>query len=384
MNDNWGADQDELEAILPSCHSLKTEELENNTHPIILSVNMRGVRNNVSTLNELISNSRNVKIIAVSETFDIDSNKTNNCLEDYTLVTRIRKDNPARGGCGFFIHSSLQFEEIELDGSFNEGNFETLSIRVPLLKIIATSLYRPNGHANACATRFTNSLSNHIRTIAATPNFKKYSHYYCGDFNLDILKPTINVNRDYIDTMITSLYTPMIDTATRITNHSASGIDQIWTNSPQDITRSFVITDHQVADHLTIGVILEEKLHEAAKTIQKRIFSDENVKKFKKELDETNFAEVYAERDTHKKWTLLQRIIREKLEHTCPLKTVNIKPGKFRRKIPYMTEGLKNSSKTLSRLNELSTKNPNQILPGNTETNWELYWNFRKLHSEAK
>ena len=125
MNDNWGADQDELEAILPSCHSLKTEELENNTHPIILSVNMRGVRNNVSTLNELISNSRNVKIIAVSETFDIDSNKTNNCLEDYTLVTRIRKDNPARGGCGFFIHSSLQFEEIELDGSFNEGNFET-------------------------------------------------------------------------------------------------------------------------------------------------------------------------------------------------------------------------------------------------------------------
>ena len=77
----------------------------------------------------------------------------------------------------------------------------------------------------------------------------------------------------------------MIDTATRITNHSATCIDQIWTNNPQEIKHAFVINDHQVADHLTIGIMKEGSEYEAAKTIQKRLFSDENIEKFRNELN---------------------------------------------------------------------------------------------------
>ena len=371
--------------IIPSCTPISTEELAKAKNDIFLNINIRGIRNNVGILKELTDNfnNSNIKIIAVSETFEINSLYHDNILEDYTLITKNRKDNPTRGGCGIFVHSSLQFEEINIDQSFIDGNFETVTISIPSLKSIVTSIYRPNGHQNACPRRFTELLANHTRAINARPSQKNYSHYYLGDFNLDLNKPNIPVTREYINTLITALYTPMIDTSTRITNHSATCIDQIWTNNPQEIKQAFVINDHQVADHLTTGIIREGPSYGAAKTIQKRIFSDENIAKFKNELKNADFTEIYNERDTHKKWIRLTDIIKAKLEKSCPLKTINIKPGRHRKNIPYMTDELAQSTKTLRNLNKLSIKNPLQTRPGNTQNNWEIFCSYRKQHAKC-
>ena len=47
-----------------------------------------------------------------------------------------------------------------------------------------------------------------------------------------------------------------------------------------------------------------------------------------------------------------------------------------------MTEGLQNSTKTLRKLTKLSIKDPTQILHGNSQTNWDIFCNYRKCHSK--
>ena len=384
MNDHWGAVRGELSNHLPPCQQLSIKDLQKKTNSLYLSVNIRGIRNNISILRELLEDFKRptVKIITVSEAYEIDSNVTDNILDEYTLITKIRKDNPKRGGCGIFVHSSLQFEEININNSFVEGNFETLTISVPVLKSAFTSVYRPNGHHNACSKRFVEHLTNHIHSINNMPNIKKYTHYYMGDFNLDLNKPDFPITRDYIDSLVTSLYMPAIDCSTRITNSSSSCIDNIWCNNPSEIKTAFVIDDHQVADHLTIGIERDTAIFDSAKTIKKRIFSDENLLKFKTELSLADFSEVYTEPDTHSKWDRLTKIIKSKLEQTCPLKTINIKPGSQRKIIPYMTEGLRTSKETLIKLTRLSKRNPLQTLPGNQFNNWTTFYNYRKEHGK--
>ena len=217
-----GTVKDCLSNHLPPCKQISVKDLQQTSNSIFLSVNIRGIRNNVSILKELLDNfdKPSVKIIAVSESYEIDSTLTNNILEEYTLITKVRKENPSRGGCGIFIHSSLQFEEIETDQSFIEGNFETVTIKIPTLKAVFTSIYRPNGHRNSCPRKFTEHLTKHIRAINAVQELKKYSHYYLGDFNIDLNKPEMSITRDYIDSLVTNLYIPSIDANTRITNHS--------------------------------------------------------------------------------------------------------------------------------------------------------------------
>ena len=379
-----GTVEDELSNHMPPFNQISVKDLTQTPNSIFLSVNVRGVRNNISILKELLDNfdKPTIKIIAVSESYEIDSSKTNNILDDYTLITKTRKDNPSRGGCGFFIHSSLQFEEIEINQSFLEGNFESITIKVPTLQAVFTSIYRPNGHQNSCPRRFTENLTRHIRAINAIQDLKKYSHYYLGDFNIDMNKPDTPITRDYIDALVTNLYIPSIDGDTRITSHSATRIDQIWSNNPQEIKQAFTINDHMVADHLTTGIVRNDNIHEAAKTIKKRIFSDENLNKFKEKLASSDFTAVYHTQNTHEKWDLLTKIIKDALEQSCPMKTINIKPGRHRKTIPYMTEGLKTSLNTLKTLNKLSIVNRDQILPGNTETNWTIFSRYRSQHAK--
>ena len=385
MNDNWGAMRDELANHLPICKPMSMNDLKQTPNNIFLSINIRGVRNNAKILKELLDNfdRPTIKVIAVSETYNIDSDINNSIIDEYTLITKIRKGNPSRGGCGLFIHSSLQYEEVDVNQSFIEGNFETITVKIPALKSAFTSIYRPNGHINACPRRFSEHLMNHMRAINAMPELKKFSHYYLGDFNLDMNKPNIPINREYINSLVTSLYMPAIDTSTRITNHSSTCIDQIWCNNPTEIKQAFVIDDHQVADHLTIGIIREEAVYESVKTIKKTIFSDENLQKFKTELSRADFSSIYNEPNTHKKWENLTQVIKDKLESACPIKTVNIKPGKHRKTIPYMTEGLRNSANTLRNLTKLSIKNPLQTMPGNQHNNWETFHKYRKEHAKT-
>ena len=78
-----------------------------------------------------------------------------------------------------------------------------------------------------------------------------------GDFNIDMLKFEMHSKTNsYIDNIFSNAYIPLITKPTRLTPHSATLIDHIYTN---DISRSYksgiIITD--IADHFGIFTIIK-------------------------------------------------------------------------------------------------------------------------------
>ena len=73
-----------------------------------------------------------------------------------------------------------------------------------------------------------------------------------GDFNIDLLKSDENPHvNDFLNQMFSSSFQPLITRPTRITNSSATLIDNIFVNNLEEIyTSGILFTD--LSDHLPI------------------------------------------------------------------------------------------------------------------------------------
>ena len=92
-------------------------------------------------------------------------------------------------------------------------------------------------------------LHNALKEQLSNLNNKSKEVFVLGDININLS----NYNRDnqtsdYLDMLLDLGFTPLITKATRITDHTATLIDHIYTNVPQKITKAGIcladITDH--------------------------------------------------------------------------------------------------------------------------------------------
>ena len=108
-----------------------------------------------------------------------------------------------------------------------------------------------------------------------------------GDTNLDLLKyDSEDVVRCYFDLLQEHGFAPLISRPTRITYHSATLIDHIFTNSCTSVTKpGIIVTD--ITDHLASYanlIIDKQKLSKRYYGFilgNQREISDENLEKFK-------------------------------------------------------------------------------------------------------
>jgi len=86
-------------------------------------------------------------------------------------------------------------------------------------------------------------------------NDKTYTYFVCGDFNINLMHYSkVKCVTDYVD-MFHSLYCKLlIDKPTRITKHSTTLIDHIYTNDVKSNIVSGIIID-DLSDHLPIFAI---------------------------------------------------------------------------------------------------------------------------------
>ena len=90
------------------------------------------------------------------------------------------------------------------------------------------------------------------------------------------------------------------------------------------------------------------------------------------------------EPNCNSKWEKLTNKIQTALDETCPCieKTVSI--GAKPSKTPWITEGLRNSEQTLSKLMKKAYNRPNITEDGQTLNNWELFMQYSKTHSKTR
>jgi endonuclease/exonuclease/phosphatase family metal-dependent hydrolase len=103
--------------------------------------------------------------------------------------------------------------------------------------------------------------------------------YIMGDFNIDLLKfSNHNKTNDYLENIFSLGHIPLITKPTRVTTHSATLIDHIYTSKLQEKTKSgIVVTD--ISDHFGIfTVILSSKKNQTTTESNLfRSFKQENI-----------------------------------------------------------------------------------------------------------
>ena len=220
----------------------------------ILSLNIRSIANKFDSFSNLLNTlKRPFSVISLTETWLNDINSENFNLPNFDFVCSNRA-NKKGGGVGFFISNNLNYK-IRSDLNTNkDGIIETLFTEINSTSsknIILGSIYRP---PNGDFEMFENILN----TILTKVDKTKKVTYLTGDFNIDLLKSdhSEHSNRFY-EQLFTSSFFPLINRPTRITHHTATLIDNIFTNDLEQIESSvngLIFSD--ISDHLPIFQII--------------------------------------------------------------------------------------------------------------------------------
>ena len=160
------------------------------------------------------------------------------------------------GGVAIYIKSSLTYKILPELSIFSERIFESLfieSITKDNKSIAIGTVYRPG--TPVPGMNFTEQFTNFAELLTHTLNGLNDNYeksYIYGDINLDVLKVKQNkFISEYIDTLCAFGFLQIVTKPTRITKESATIIDHILTNNPQD-GDSIAILCNTVSDHLPI------------------------------------------------------------------------------------------------------------------------------------
>ena len=189
-------------------------------------------------------------MLALSETWLNDDIVSAYSVSHYNAVHSCRQ-NKRGGGVSIFVDSSFHFiERQELSNSFDKIEVESLFIEIPTFSgfggknVIIGCIYRP---PDTDVSIFNDVLSSTVELISN----KGKVCVLLGDFNIDILKSESNLSNEFLNIFYASYFHPLIYKPTRITNKSATLIDNIFTNYfDHMISSGLLLTD--ISDHFPI------------------------------------------------------------------------------------------------------------------------------------
>ena len=188
-----------------------------------------------------------------------------------------------------YIDSKFRYETIE-EFSLIREDFESLVIKVFFddnkFKIII-NLYRiPNSNIEV----FLDWLNNMLVKLK-TSNADEI--ILCGDLNINL----INFNNhsptnEFLNSLISHSFLPLITLPSRITQNSANLLDNIFTNKSSDHYQSGLIYS-SLSDHLPVFYLnVIKKKEQPISKIKKRNMSKNNIELFKQKLSSNDWSPI--------------------------------------------------------------------------------------------
>ena len=151
------------------------------------------------------------------------------------------------GGLLTYVHKDFYWENIAINDKTTvwENLFIKVRHKTPGSKTqIVGNIYRM---PNEILHDFRMFQEEFVETLE---NFNRNPVYLCGDFNIDFLKLNVKDNyHTFFNNLIAAGYFPRISLPTRITNHSATLLDNIFTNELGSHESGILvnnISDHQM------------------------------------------------------------------------------------------------------------------------------------------
>ena len=213
--------------------------------------NARSLKANLQKINDYLQELHlKFDIIAVSETWaelDVidDLNLTDYSAKHVTRETR-------KGGVALYIRNELTRRLLETKTMKVENIFEYVTVELAIknhTNVIINCIYRtPGSNLDIFCEKIEHILSD-VKVLKTI--------FLCGDLNIDLLKHEHHSNAKHcLDLMYSLGLYPLIDKPTRITDISATLIDNIFTNEMRNnITCGILFND--ISDHLPIFALCE-------------------------------------------------------------------------------------------------------------------------------
>jgi exonuclease III len=231
----------------------------------VLSLNIRSLYKNLSNIADHVNEYQKYDVLAFNETNCI-VEKLPNGINDLIIegfhppITQA----PARltgrgGGLAIYVHERVcsvdDVERIDLGSDHPNSDGEFLFVKIKKCKkfqktqIIGNVYRSPSRQPH----KFEDVLSSTLQLI---DRHKNKHIILLGDFNIDLIKfETDSNSQRLIDTMTSYGFVQTISRPTRITDHSNTLIDHIYSNQLNKILHTNVVT-YDLSDHLATTVTI--------------------------------------------------------------------------------------------------------------------------------
>jgi exonuclease III len=191
----------------------------------------------------------NFSVIGLTETWLHDDNQDHFSLKNYDFVNVNRKLKKG-GGVGIYISQHLKYKTRNDLNATKEDIIESVFTEIPTKvskNIIVGVIYRP---PNSKFDEFERTLNETLSKI----DKENKTCYLMGDFNVDMLKnETCDFANRLTQNLFTSFYFPLITMPTRITQHTATLIDNLFSNDLEKINYSQNgLISSDISNHLPI------------------------------------------------------------------------------------------------------------------------------------
>jgi len=283
-------------------------------------------------------------IIGVTET-KITNDNFHNCNANIPGYVFEYVPTPlASGGVGMFIDESFNYSVIEKTS--NEA-FQSLWIEISFPKkknVICGILYRQHNSPQHFQQYFDES----IEKFASSGKHV----VVLGDFNIDLLKcNSSSYSHDFITSLQSCYLMPTIDKPTRVRNSSATLIDNIFVNNPEQIMAcGNVVSD--ISDHFSQFCILKSmKDKMQVNKFKMRDFSRFSAECFNAELSQVDWDAITLANSSNVNnlfssfYNKLNKIVNKH----APIKTISNRKARQLSK-PWITKGLRTSIKIKNKL----------------------------------
>ena len=288
----------------------------------------------LSTLNHDFS------MIGMTETWFNNSYKAkiSNFISDDPNLHTYRKDRGG-GGASLFLREGLEYKPRK-DLNFLEDNIESVFVEISNScisidkNLIVGVVYRPpSGNRDL--------FNDKIKLILQRANTTDKQCRIMGDCNLNLLSTeTDPPTAQFVNELFSHSMFPLINKPTRCTTHSATILDNIYSNhiSPtSESIQGILYTD--ISDHFPVFFIdTNTKGKPVNRSITKRTFTKEANDSFLHKIQSTDWSPVIESNDAQTSMSLFHSSYKKSFDECFPMRT--IKFGYKNRK-SWLSDGVK-------------------------------------------
>ena len=347
---------------IDSCRYYEVSELKNKFSKYkqgfsIYSHNVRSINGHWDDILDTLNTNQPLKfsILAFQEIWSVQRDYEIPGYSKLEFITRDKDKDPnpnCGGGVGIFVDRKYDYELLNVESAFVPHVYESIWVKVKVKngpdKIIG-NVYRPNSAPRADLAK---SLEIHNKILDSFLNDISHSKeiIVCLDFNINMLNfDTHNLTNDYINSLISKSFIPIITLPTRVKHQSATLIDHIWRNKIDNNYESGILIN-SLSDHFPVVYIEKNKQKLGNPTeIYRRKFNNTSTKAFCETMKSSTWENVIHEKCPKLSFNNFFEMINSAVELNFPVIKVKLNPKKFKHS-PWMTKGLFISHKRKEKL----------------------------------